>query len=99
MGYGLYKVKRGAFIQQSPSLLSHSVPQVPMHNPSASVPLKHDVLLTQVKPDTGVFVQDVPEGSAAEQSPTVSALARSSDASQGIHTISTTRNEGGKERN
>ena len=53
-----------------------------MHNPSVSVPSKHDVLLTQVKPDTGVFVQDPPEGSAAEQSPTVSALGRSSDASQ-----------------
>jgi hypothetical protein len=53
-----------------------------MHNPSDRVPSKHDELVTQVKPDTAVFVQDVPEGSAAEQSPTVSALASSSDASQ-----------------
>jgi hypothetical protein len=84
-----YNVKDGHIIQPpffssgtSSSLLSHSVPQVPMHNPSVSVPSTHDVLLTQVKPDTGVFVHDPPEGSAAEQSPAASALGRSSDASQ-----------------
>ena len=53
-----------------------------MHTPSVRVPSKHDELDTQVKPDTGVFVQDVPDGSAAEQSPIVSALGTSSDASQ-----------------
>ena len=53
-----------------------------MHNPGVRVPSKHDELVTQVKPETAVFVQDVPDGSAAEQSPTVSALGRSSDASQ-----------------
>jgi hypothetical protein len=44
-------------------------------------PSKHK-LGKQVKPDTGVFVQDAPEGSAAEQSPAVSALKSSSDVSQ-----------------
>ena len=44
-------------------------------------PSKHE-LKRQVNPDKPVFVQDPPEGSAAEQSPTVSALGRSSDASQ-----------------
>jgi hypothetical protein len=53
-----------------------------MHNPSVRVPSKHDELVTQVKLDTAVFVQDVPESIAAEQSPTVSALASNSDASQ-----------------
>jgi hypothetical protein len=64
------------------SLLSRSVPHAHMHNPGARVPSKHGELATQVKPEATVFVQDAPEGSAAEQSPTVSALGRISDASQ-----------------
>jgi hypothetical protein len=53
-----------------------------MHNPSARVPSMHDVLVTQVKPETAVCVQDDPDGNAAVQSPTVSAFGSSSDASQ-----------------
>ena len=52
------------------------------HIPGMKTPSKHELGKEQVKPDTGVFVQDVPEGSAAEQSPTVSALGRIPDASQ-----------------
>jgi hypothetical protein len=52
------------------------------HIPSVRVPSKHDELDKQVPPETAVFVHDVPEGSVTEQSPTVSALGRSSDASQ-----------------
>jgi hypothetical protein len=42
----------------------------------------HDEGSTQIKPETAVFVHDDPDGSAAEQSPIVSALGSSSDASQ-----------------
>ena len=44
-------------------------------------PSKHE-LCKQSKPETAVFVQDVPEGNAPEQSPTVSALGSKTDASQ-----------------
>ena len=59
-------------------MLAHA----PVHNPSVRVPSKHDVLDTQVKPETAAFVHDDPDGNAAVQSPTVSAFGSRFDASQ-----------------
>ena len=61
-----------------PPALAHA----PVHNPSVRVPSKHEVLDTQVKPETAVFVHDDPDGNAAVQSPTVSAFRSRFDASQ-----------------
>lgn len=61
-----------------PSALAHA----PIHNPDVRVPSKHDVLDTQVKPETAAFVHDDPDGNAAVQSPTVSAFGSRFDASQ-----------------
>ena len=53
----------------------------PRHVPGLRTPSAHDVG-KQVNPGTPVFVHDPPDGRAAEQSPTVSALIIMSDASQ-----------------
>ena len=54
---------------------------IPAQIPAVRIPSKHE-LGRQVNPGKAVFVHDSPEGSTAEQSPTVSALGSSSDASQ-----------------
>jgi hypothetical protein len=53
-----------------------------VHNPGLGVPLKQVVGVHSAAPAKAVFVQDDPEGSVAVQSPTVSALASNSEASQ-----------------
>jgi hypothetical protein len=51
------------------------------HSPGLRTPSKHVVGVQSVTLET-TFVHDPPEGSEAEQSPTVSALGSNSDASQ-----------------
>ena len=55
---------------------------IPLQVPGTRLPSLHVVGVHPRKLALRVFVQDPPEGSAAVQSPTVSALESSSDASQ-----------------
>jgi hypothetical protein len=59
---------------------------VPAHNPGIKKPSKQVEDVQSAAPEKATFEHELPEGSAAEQSPTVSALESSSDASQGPST-------------
>jgi hypothetical protein len=71
-------------------LSSHSILQapivlhipIPAHNPGLRTPLLQVVEVQSGAPKKATFAHEPPEGSAAEQSPTVSALGTSPDASQ-----------------
>ena len=54
----------------------------PAHSPGLRIPSKHVVGVQAVQPGKAAFVQDDPEGSVPVQSPGLSALRSSSEASQ-----------------